>query len=110
MAEFGIGNDLIVIAMHHEDRHFVIFLRSSVKSVSENALDAVVVRLGAAHHALPPPVLDNAGDWLRARPVKTIEGTAREIEIELCPLSASALRKPSKPRLAGRLDWPASSP
>ena len=44
-----------------------------------------------AHHGLPPPILYNAGDWLRAGPVETIEGTAREIEIELRPVVGQRL-------------------
>ena len=46
-------------------------------------LDAVVMRLRAAHHALAPPVLDHGLRRLRARPVVAVEGAAREVEIEL---------------------------
>ena len=82
-AEFGIGNDLVVITVHHQDGD-----RDLLEIVGEvglrEGLDAVVVRLGAAHHGLPPPVLDDTGDRFHARPVEAIEGTGREIEIELC--------------------------
>jgi len=44
-------------------------------------LDALVVGLGAAGHALPPPVLNDSRNRLRARPVEAVEGTAREIDL-----------------------------
>src|ERR1700756_960753 len=53
------------------------------------------MRLGASHHALAPPVPDHGLRWRCARPVVAIEGTTREIEIELravrCELSAKVV-------------------
>ncbi len=45
--------------------------------------DAVVVRLGAAHHALSPPVPDETLGGLRAGSVEPVEWPGWEIVIEL---------------------------
>src|SRR5690606_29663574 len=37
----------------------------------------------AAHHALPPPVLDDAWYGLRTRSVETVEWARREIDVKL---------------------------
>ena len=39
--------------------------------------------LGAAHHALPPPILDHAGRDLRALAVEAVEGAGGHVEEEL---------------------------
>src|SRR3569832_2164649 len=41
------------------------------------------MRLGASHHALTPPIVDEAGDRLHARTVETVERTFGNIAIEL---------------------------
>src|SRR5262245_2532542 len=41
------------------------------------------MRLGAAHHALPPPVVDHRLQHRRAWAVESVERAAREISIEL---------------------------
>jgi len=45
--------------------------------------DAVVMRLGAAHHALTPPVGDDGFRFFRAQPVVTVERPFRNRAIEL---------------------------
>src|SRR6266849_8105502 len=55
--------------------------------------DAVVVRLDASHHALAPPVLNDAFRGFRARPVKTVEGTRRQVAIELRPVGSDLYLK-----------------
>ena len=64
----------------------MIFLRSSVKSVCGEGDDAVVVRLGAAHHALAPPVLDDGLRRLDAGPVEAVERARRQRAVELRPV------------------------
>jgi len=66
-----------------------IFLRSSVKSVSEKDLNAVVVGLNAAEHALQPPMFANAFGDFRARTVKAVEGHG-EVFVELRAISGEA--------------------
>jgi hypothetical protein len=62
----GIGHDLVIVAMHHEDRH-----RDLLQVLGKIGLrkrdDAIVVRLRAAHHTLAPPVPDYALRGYRAR-------------------------------------------
>src|SRR5271170_7693550 len=64
----GVGHDLVVIAVHDQDRH-----RDRLEVLGEVGLgerhDAVVLGLGAAHHALPPPVVDDRLDRRDAGPV-----------------------------------------
>ena len=55
----GVGHDLIVVAVHHQHRHVDLLEVLGEVGLRER-LDAVVMRLGAAHHALAPPVLDDA--------------------------------------------------
>src|SRR5262245_1783235 len=78
----GDRHDLVVVAVHHERRHADALEILGEVGLREG-LDSVVVRLGAARHGLPPPILNDARYWLRARPVEAVERTAREIEIEL---------------------------
>jgi hypothetical protein len=49
------------------------------------------MRFGAAHHALSPPVLDDAPRCCRARPVVAVERAAGEIEIELRAIGGELL-------------------
>ena len=60
----GVGHDLVVVAVHHQDRH-----RDLLQVLGEVGLregdDAVVVGLRAAHHSLAPPVLDDRFRRLR---------------------------------------------
>ena len=57
----GVGDrhDLVVVAVHDQRRH-VDRLEVLGEVGLREGLDAVVVGLGAAHHALPPPVPDDA--------------------------------------------------
>jgi hypothetical protein len=63
-----------------------IFLRSSVKSVSEKALmqslDAIVVRFHAAEHALQPPVFADAFGNFCAGAVVAVKGEG-DVLVEL---------------------------
>src|SRR5437868_9009726 len=78
----GIRNDLIVIAMHHQHGHGD-FLEIGREISLREGDDAVVMRLGAAHHTLAPPVLDHGLRGFGARPVVAIERTGRKVAIEL---------------------------
>ena len=78
-------DDLVVLAMHDEHRH-VDDLEVLGEVRLREGLDAVVVRLGAAHHALAPPVADEALRDLRAWPVEAVEGPGGDIEEELRPV------------------------
>ncbi len=77
-----IGNDLIVVAMHYQDGHRDLFQVFGEVGLRERD-DAVVVRLGAAHHALPPPVLDHGLGGFGAGTVEAIERARRDVAIEL---------------------------
>ena len=81
----GDGHDLIIVAMQDEGRH-----RDAHQVLGEiglrEGLDAIVMRLGAAHHALAPPVPDHRLRCRCARAVEAVERTGREIEVELRPV------------------------
>src|SRR4029077_18119848 len=70
----AIGNDMIVLAMHHQHRDINLFQGFGEIGLRERD-DAVVMRLRTAHHALAPPVLDDGLRGLGARPVVAIERT-----------------------------------
>jgi hypothetical protein len=73
-----------------------IFFKSSVKSVSENALDAVVGVLVAGHHALHPEGIDQALRYLRTGRLKPKKGP-EAMSLYSCERSAmEAARMPSK--------------
>ena len=50
----GIRHDLVVIAMHHQDRHGDLLEVFGEVRLGEGD-DAVLMRLGASHHTLAPP-------------------------------------------------------
>ena len=77
-----VGNDLIVFAVHHQHRHGDLLEVFGEIGLREGD-DAVVVRLGAAHHALAPPVRDDRLRGFCPRPVVAIEGPLRQSAIEL---------------------------
>ena len=56
-ARIGVRHDLIVLAVHHQNRDGDLLQVFGEVGLGERD-DAVVVRLGAAHHSLAPPVLD----------------------------------------------------
>ena len=78
----GDRHDLIVVPVHNERRHV-----DDLQVVGEirlgEGLDAVVLRLGAAHHRLAPPIVDDRLGHLGAGPVEAVERPAREIAVEL---------------------------
>ena len=81
-AEFGDRHDLVVVAVHDERRHaddLQVFGEVGLRE----GLDAVMVGLGAAHHALAPPVPDDTLGCFGASPVEAVEGPTRDIEVEL---------------------------
>src|SRR4029077_13585605 len=78
----GIGNDLIVVAVHHEHRYGDLLQVFGEIGLGEGD-DAVVVRLRAAHHALAPPVIDDGLRRFRARAVVTIKWSRREVAVKL---------------------------
>ena len=95
----GKGNNLVVRAVHNECRD-VDHLQILREVGFGERFDAFIVRLGAAHHTLSPPVLDHAGDRLGARSVETVERTRREIHVELSTVGGERLAK-----LVEHLDW-----
>ena len=77
----GVRNDLIVVAVHDQDRHGdLLQIRGEVGLGEGN--DAVVMRFRAAHHALTPPILDDRLRGFHARPVETVERPAGNVSIE----------------------------
>ena len=68
--------------MHHQNGNVDLLQILGEVGLREGD-DAVIVSLGAAHHALPPPVLDDAFGWFRARPVIPVERSGRQVAIEL---------------------------
>ncbi|CAG9194520.1 hypothetical protein BGLA2_1110064 [Burkholderia gladioli] len=80
----GVGDrhDLVVLAVQHQGRH-----RNRLQVLGlvgfREGLDALVMRLRAADHALAPPVLDHALMNRRARAIEAIERAARHVEEEL---------------------------
>src|SRR5258707_903341 len=71
--------------MHHQCGHRD-FLQIRGEIGLGEGHDAVVVGLGPSHHALAPPVLDDAFRDFRSWPVKTVERARRQVAIELRPI------------------------
>src|SRR5262245_22365917 len=63
-----VGNDLIVVAVHHQHWHADLL----------EVHDAVVVRFRAAHHALAPPVGDDRFQGFSPRPTGAARRTVAE--------------------------------
>src|SRR6266481_722617 len=67
-----IWHDLVVLAMHDQNRH-----RNLLQIFREVGLrerdDAVVTRLGTAHHALAPPIPNERLDRLHSGAVEAVE-------------------------------------
>src|SRR5215471_491643 len=75
-----VRNDLVVVAMHYQDRyvdHFQIFGEVGLGEGD----DTVVMRFRATHHTLPPPVQDHGLQWLSFRPVEAVERARSEVEV-----------------------------
>ena len=73
-----------------------------MKSVCEGD-DAVVVRLGAAHHALAPPVPDNRLRGFGTRTVIAVERAGGHVVIELCPVGGQLRLEIIEHRFGGAL-------
>src|SRR3712207_1781014 len=88
----GDRDDLVVITMHDECRHrdsLEIFRLVSLRE----GLDAIVMGLGRANHALAPPVLDHTRIYLSALAVEAVERSRGHVEEELGPVVGDTLAK-----------------
>jgi hypothetical protein len=68
----GVGDDLVVVTVHDEDRHGDLLEVLGEIGLGEGD-DAVVVGLRSAHHSLAPPVLDDRLRRFHARSVEAVE-------------------------------------
>ena len=89
LEEFGrewtgslIGYDLVVFAMHDQNRHGD-FLKILCEVGLRERDDTVLMRLGTAHHALAPPVPNDRLDRFHAGTIETIERAGGQVVIEL---------------------------
>jgi hypothetical protein len=84
-AGVDVGHNLVIIAVHDQDRH-----RDLLQVLGEVGLgerdDPVVMGLRAAHHALPPPVLDDRLRRRGGRAVEPVERARRQIAVEVRPV------------------------
>lgn len=71
-----VGDDLVVVSLYVERGHVDAFQVLSEVCLRER-LHTVIVGLAPAHHALPPSVLDDAVQALRAGPMEPVEGGGR---------------------------------
>ena len=75
------GHDLIIGPIQ-DKRRYLDFLQIVCKVGFREGFHTVLMRRGAADHALTPPVLQSLAD-LRALAIEAVEGAGRDIEIEL---------------------------
>src|SRR5215469_756544 len=87
-----VRNNLVVVPLNYQ-RWYVDTLQVLSQVRFRECLDAIVVGLGATHHALAPPVIDYAIQWFRALPVIPVEDTGREVAIKLRAVLGQALTK-----------------
>src|ERR1700684_3557764 len=80
-----IRHDLVIVAVHHERRHRE-FLQVRREIGLRESDDAIVMRFDAAHHALPPPILNDTLGFLGTGAVVTVERSGRKVYIELSPV------------------------
>ena len=80
-----MGDDLVVVTVHDQNGDL-----DALQVFGEIGLgkrhDPVIVRLGTAHHALPPPVQDDALGRLGAWAVIAVERSSGNVLVELCPV------------------------
>ncbi|CCV10192.1 hypothetical protein MESS4_120313 [Mesorhizobium sp. STM 4661] len=88
----GDRNDLVVLTVQHQRRHGDRLEVLGLVGFREG-LDAVVVRLGATHHALPPPVLDHSFMDRRTLAVESVERARRDVPEELCTVAGQCRPK-----------------
>lgn len=88
----GDGYDLIVGAMEDQRRDGDVFEILGKVGFRER-LDAIVMGIGGAHHALTPPVPDDGLGRFHAGSVEAVERTAREIEVELRAIGGELFAK-----------------
>ena len=67
----------------HDERRKVYRLQICGEVGLRERFDAVVMRVGAAHHPLPPPVVDHGFGHVCAWTVLPIERATRDIPVEL---------------------------
>src|SRR3569833_3002544 len=84
----GERDDLVVFAMHDQYRHSDLLQIFSV--VLQPGGYGLVVGLGAAGHALAPPVCDYRLRRLGARTVESIERTLRDCPVKFRPVAKHA--------------------
>src|SRR5215467_8005477 len=87
-----VRNDLVVFALHDE-RWYIDALQVLGEVRFRERLDAIVVGLGPADHALAPPIPYNTIQRLGARSVKPVEHRGSEIAIKLCAIVRQAFPK-----------------
>jgi hypothetical protein len=81
--------------MHHQDRHGDLLQVFTEVGLGEGD-DAVIMRIGASHHPLAPPIPDHPLRGFRTRPVIAIERSSRHIVIELGSVGSELRLKPVK--------------
>src|SRR6516164_6209509 len=87
-----VGNDLVVVAVHYE-RGYVDALQILSEVGFREHLDAVVMRLRPAHHALAPPIRNDTFQRFCTRSVKAVEGTGRKVAIKLGTVGGQGVAK-----------------
>src|SRR5262249_12200757 len=96
-----VRNDLVVFALHDERWYFdALQVLGEVRF--RERLDAIVVGLGPAHHALAPPIPNNTIHRLGARSVKPVEHCRSEIAVKLSAIGGQAF-----PKTVENRDWQA---
>ena len=71
--------------MDDQNRHVDLFQIFGEVGLRERD-DAVITRLGAAHHPLAPPVPNERLDRFHAGTVEAIERTGRQVVVKLGPV------------------------
>ena len=56
--------------------------------------DPLIVRFGATHHSLAPPVLDDALGHVGAGAIEAVERARRQIPVELCAVGGNLRLQP----------------
>ena len=80
---------VVVLAMHDQNRHADRFQILREVSLRERD-DAVIARLGAAHHPLAPPIPNERLDRFHAGTIESIERAGRQVVIELGSIGGEA--------------------
>jgi hypothetical protein len=89
--------------MHHQHQHGDLLQVFGEVRLGERD-DAVIMRLGASHHTLAPPIPNHPLRGFPTRPVITIKRSSRQIVIELGSVGGE-LRLKSVKNLLGQPAW-----